>query len=222
MHPHHLRVSRTARYFLLGEEHAAPRELWVALHGHAQLAARFAGQLSPLDDGTRLIALPEGLSRFYLETTLDGRHGTTVGATWMTREDREAELQDIADYLDTLVATLRAGPAVAATRLVVLGFSQGGAVAARWLLRGRTKADALVLWGIPLPEDITADALAGRLGASPVVLVAGAADPIAPPAVHATALKALEAAGLSATAIAFDGGHRIAAEPLARVVAVLA
>ena len=35
---HHLEVSRTARYWVLGEGTAAPREVWFVLHGYGQLA----------------------------------------------------------------------------------------------------------------------------------------------------------------------------------------
>ena len=40
MRPRHLTVSRTARYFTLGPDGAPVRELWIVLHGYAQLASR--------------------------------------------------------------------------------------------------------------------------------------------------------------------------------------
>ena len=94
MIPRYLPVSRTARYFALGPEPPAAREIWIALHGYAQLAERFLTQLAVLDDGSTHIAAPEALSRFYLETQRSGRHADLVGATWLTREAREADLDD--------------------------------------------------------------------------------------------------------------------------------
>lgn len=89
---HHLTVERTARYWTLGEAESA-EEVWVVLHGYKQLARRFIRRFKPLDNGRRLIVAPEGLSRFYVSPS-EGRHGvaSVVGATWMTREDRRAEI----------------------------------------------------------------------------------------------------------------------------------
>src|SRR5437773_9979565 len=99
MHEHHLSVSRTARYFTLGERSAAVAEVWFACHGYGQLGARFLEKLRVLDDGTRYLVAPEGLSRFYLSESPSERR---VGASWMTREDRLAEIADYVQYLDAV------------------------------------------------------------------------------------------------------------------------
>ncbi|MFW6202332.1 MAG: hypothetical protein ACOC8B_07130, partial [Gemmatimonadota bacterium] len=82
---------------------SAPREIWFVCHGYRQLAGRFVRRFAPLDDGNRLIVAPEALSRFYLDDD-GGPHGpdARIGATWMTRADRENEIRDYVDYLDTL------------------------------------------------------------------------------------------------------------------------
>lgn len=152
---HHLTVARTARYYLLGDRDAAPQELWVVVHGYGQLAGRFLRHFEQLNDGTRLIVAPEGLSRFYLEHP--GRAGaahTRVGATWMTREDRDAEIADHVGYLDALVEQTLAGLAGGRPRVHVLGFSQGVATVTRWLSHGRTRAEHLVLWSGRIPSDL--------------------------------------------------------------------
>src|SRR5881628_787775 len=106
MHEHHLSVSRTARYFTLGERSAAVAEVWFACHGYGQLAARFLEKLRVLDDGTRYLVAPEGLSRFYLSESPTERR---VGASWMTREDRLVEIADYVQYLDAVHDEVRAG-----------------------------------------------------------------------------------------------------------------
>src|SRR6059036_4311653 len=126
MHEHHLSVSRTARYFTLGERSAAVAEVWFACHGYGQLAARFLEKLRVLDDGTRYLVAPEGLSRFYLSESPTERR---VGASWMTREDRLAEIADYVQYLDAVYATVRTGRERSRARVTVLGFSQGTATA---------------------------------------------------------------------------------------------
>src|SRR5437867_9781706 len=63
---HHIGVSRTARYFTLGDSSREVGEVWFVCHGYGQLAARFLEKLRVLDDGRRYLVAPEGLSRFYL------------------------------------------------------------------------------------------------------------------------------------------------------------
>src|SRR5207245_4750618 len=65
---HHLAVAKTARYYSLGEPGPATRQLWYVCHGYGQLAGRFLRHFEPLDDGSRVIIAPEGLSRFYLRS----------------------------------------------------------------------------------------------------------------------------------------------------------
>ena len=47
----HLEVPRTARYWVLGEDVAEPREVWFVLHGYKQLARRFRPRLARRADG---------------------------------------------------------------------------------------------------------------------------------------------------------------------------
>jgi hypothetical protein len=93
---HRIVVPRSARYYTLGPTHGFPREVWIVCHGYGQLASRFLGQFAGLDDGTRLIVAPEALSRFYLDPIPERRdqRNPRVGATWMTKEDRDAEIAD--------------------------------------------------------------------------------------------------------------------------------
>jgi predicted esterase len=210
---HHLKVHRSSRHFVLGADPAESRELVIGLHGYAQLADRFLRWLAPLDDGGTCLVAPEALSRFYLETGLDGNHGPVVGATWLTREDRDADLADHVHYLDSLVqhllATFPARP-----RVTVLGFSQGSVMAARWLVRSRWIPDQVILWGTPLPADVTPEVLGGCRHGRPLVLAGGDRDPLAPPGRLEEDVARLQAQGVAATVQRFAGGHSIPAPAL--------
>ncbi len=110
-----IRVPRTARYRVLGDPERAA-EVWFVLHGYGQLAERFVARfqaLPGLAEGTRAVVAPEALSRFYLDVG-GGEHGadSPVGATWMTREDREHEIRDYVEYLDRLADELLGGTGV--------------------------------------------------------------------------------------------------------------
>ena len=215
MQPRHLTVARTARYFTLGPDDAPVRELWIVLHGYAQLAARFLRWFVPLDDGATVIAAPEALSRFYLETRLDGTHGPAIGATWLTREDRAAEITDMRGYLDHLVQVLR--ETHRPEQVTILGFSQGSTTAARWVETSPVAPDHLVLWGAPVAADVALDALTTRLAGRPVTLVAGDADPHAPAGALEDQAAALIRAGALASAVRFTGGHTVDGATLRRI-----
>jgi predicted esterase len=151
---------------------------------------------------------PEALSRYYLDDTRGGSHASSpVGATWMTREDRESEIADQISYLDSLHDTVAAKAAPGAT-LTVLGFSQGVATVSRWLDHGRTRADRLICWGGAIPDDV-------RLGEDAPIrhpsiwLVAGSRDIYATSERVAQQESVLQAAGVPFTRLAFDGGHRL-------------
>src|SRR5918992_1995500 len=183
----HIEVTRTARYYTLGANVNSPGEIWFACHGYGQLAADFARHFEPLDDGTRLIVVPEALSRFYFGDPRRGTHGSDamVGATWMTREDREREIEDHVRYLDALYTTMRKERGRARARVTVLGFSQGVATVCRWLARGTARTDRLVLWGGRIPTDIFPLPEASSLRGAHLTLVVGTSDEYVTPLVAA-------------------------------------
>jgi predicted esterase len=202
-HEHHLTVSRTARYYTLG---LPRRAVWIVAHGYGELAAAFAARFAPVDDGTRLIVAPEGLSRFYHAPPAAPAPPTpgTVGASWMTREDRESEIADQVAYLDAVHGDIFARVPRDSVRLTVLGFSQGVATVCRWLTRSRTPIDRLVCWAGTIPDDTLA-----HLRGSPLTVVTGSRDIYAPPDRVIEIAGQLTAAGLQFRHLEFTGGHRL-------------
>jgi predicted esterase len=225
----HVEVPRTARYFTLGAA-ASARELWVVLHGYGQLARYFVRHFAPLAAG-RLIVAPEALNRFYLESRDTDRapnggtapvplHSPRVGATWMTREDREVDITDYVRALDLVVADATRGLDVARLPLVVLGFSQGATTAARWLAAraeaGAPPAARFIMWQGGFPNELDL-ADAAWLRAVNLTIVASPDDPYIPPASVDAVLAQLDAHGIDYARHAFEGGHRMDAETLGRV-----
>lgn len=204
---HHLEVTRTARYWVLGGEIVAPAELWIVLHGYQQLARRFLRRFEPVADGTRRIVAPEALSRFYTDQA-PGRHGpaSEVGASWMTREEREVEIADYVRYLDRLAHEVL-NPGV---RLTVLGFSQGVATAARWSVLGRTRPHRLILWGDFVPPDLGAPSAGRAWEGTEVVLVRGDRDGVlANPRLADGEAAWLAQVGAEVRTVRYPGGHDI-------------
>lgn len=142
---HHITVSRTARYYTLGELTDQTTHVWFCLHGFGQLAQFFSRKFTDLVNEQTVVVVPEGLSRSYL----DGKY-ERVGASWMTREDRQHEIGDFLSYLNSLYDRIFQGRDPVSLHITVLGFSQGAATACRWLNNpggpGRIRVDRLILW----------------------------------------------------------------------------
>ncbi|MDP2480539.1 MAG: hypothetical protein Q8W51_03770 [Candidatus Palauibacterales bacterium] len=206
-------MPRQLRYAVRGEE-KAPREVWFALHGYGQLAHRFLRYLEVLDDGSRLLVAPEGLHRYYVNHS-----ERKVGATWMTSEDRLTDIDDYVTWLDHLYETEFETVRREDVRVIALGFSQGVHTLCRWLAFGGAAVDAAVAWGAGLPPDLDVEAHAGALRGTRLFLVAGDRDPVFGPAAVADAERRLEAAGLEARTLGFEGDHRLDRDTLARLAA---
>jgi len=208
MQEHHIGVSRTARYFTLGNSSPGVAEVWFACHGYGQLAARFLEKLRVLDDGRRYLVAAEGLSRFYLSESPTERR---VGASWMTREDRLAEIDDYVAYLDAVYADVFESLDRARVTVHALGYSQGAATVSRWAALGKAKIDRLTLWGGEFPPDLdlTLDAVVGRLRAARMTLVYGRSDEFITPKVVSGIVERLRQHGIPCGEIPFDGGHEL-------------
>lgn len=135
---------KTLRYEI--EDHGDdPDTLIFALHGYGQLVKYFIRKFSSIENVT--IVAPEGMHRFYLS----GASGR-VGASWMTKEAREDDIADNIRWLDQLHDQITKQKKY--KRTILLGFSQGGATAARWLELGKTQFDGLILWACVYPPDL--------------------------------------------------------------------
>lgn len=214
MEEHTIRVPRTARYYTLGRVRD-PEELWICCHGYGQLAAEFASHLSPLDDGRRLVVVPEALSRFYVDDPAK-EHGSEspVGATWMTRAARLQEIADYVGYLDLLCDAVRTSLEREPMVVCALGFSQGAATASRWATMGQERVSRLVLWGGALPPDLDLDAARDRLEAIDITVVVGDRDRYASAGRLRELDERLGSVAVPYRLLRFEGGHRLDADVL--------
>ncbi|UTW62692.1 phospholipase [bacterium SCSIO 12741] len=156
MEKHYLPVTRTSRQYLMGNQED-PEVLWLVLHGFGQQARYFTPKVKVLDNGRSLVVVAEGLNRFYLE----GYNGR-VGATWMTSDDREKDIEDNNNYLEDLVCAVTDQFTSRHCRIKVLAFSQGIATACRWMAATHYHVEEAVLWAGSLPPDLDWEATAHR------------------------------------------------------------
>jgi len=218
----HLQVPRFARYSIMGSLEGDLSEVWIVCHGHGQLARRFLSRFLPLERPDRLFIAPEALSRYYLSPPVAGPHapGTPVGASWMTSEDREFEIQDYVNYLDLLHDEIFSVVDRTKVRLWVLGFSQGVATVARWVARGNVEPDRVVLYAGVLPPELDVESAARLARRSPLTIALGTSDDFASPELIAAQEARLRELGVPHTTIRFDGGHEVIPEVLKRLTEV--
>lgn len=195
----HLPVPRSARVVEAGEP-ASARSVWYLLHGYGQLATEFLGQCETLEKPNRLLVAPEGLSRFYTRGLSE-----QPGASWMTREDREAEIHDQAVYLDAVHKRVLDRIGAPPGRIFVLGFSQGSTTADRWVATSALQPDAVLLWGGSPALDLGAGTpVTGRM-----LMVHGDRDPYLTPKAVATIRYLLDSRGQEIETVTFSGEHVI-------------
>lgn len=162
-------ITKTLRYFTFGNPETA-ENLWIVLHGYAQLPKFFIRKFQHLDPERNFIVAPEGLHRFYRKGT-SGR----VGASWMTKEARLDDIEDNINYLNQLAKKLLQKNTY--KQKYLLGFSQGGATAARWHQYGMFDADHFILWASVFPPDLTIEEATSGISQSENYFVVGKADP---------------------------------------------
>lgn len=133
--------------YIVSDNPESSDHLVIVLHGYGQLVRYFIQHFNELPTNTCVLA-PEGMHRFYLNGT-SGR----VGASWMTKEARETDILDIQVYLDTLLSEFLQQHSF--KKITLLGFSQGGATAARFFDKTLHKIDHLIIWASDYPSDIT-------------------------------------------------------------------
>ena len=217
MQEHRIVTTRRARYYTIGGGEQPLAESWIVLHGLGQLASVFITYFQSIASPGRLIVAPEALSRHYVMEQGGRSSDAKVGATWMTRQDREAEIADYVDYLDAVWRETGG-----ASRVTVLGFSQGAATAARWIARGKSRIDRFVVWAGQIPPDVEPSVFT-RLGEG-ITIVTGTTDEFASWINEGDHKGRLEAVGIRPEVLTFEGGHRmdrltldaIAARPTAR------
>lgn len=201
MDEQHFTVPLNCRFFQL-EAQGEPKAHWYVLHGYGQLAKYFIKKFNKLPANGIHVTAPEGLHRFYLEG-----NGGRVGASWMTKEDRET---DIANYVQVLNA-LHQNNAWAHEKLerVLFGFSQGCATAMRWLCLGDVQFDRLIMWAGSFPTDLPLGQVKEKLQNTTLTLVIGDNDEFIK-SEHIIKLQdLLDQANIEYDLLRFQGEHHI-------------
>lgn len=201
----HITVSKTARYYTLGELNEQTQQVWIVIHGFRQTAKSFIAEFEPLANEKTFFVAPEALNRFYLS-----RSGKEVGASWMTREDRLNEIKDYVNYLDALYTQFNLHEFKG--KITALGFSQGASTLTRWLDATTHKIDRAIVYAGEVAPDVLPLKESSGLRKTDNYYVCGTKDEYFTPEVWTKAKEAYRE--LNFTQILFEGTHVINTDSL--------
>lgn len=202
----------TAPYVEIGESRQHIRNLWIIFHGYGQLAEEFAGRFNPLATNENLLIFPQGLSKFYLKG-IDKKSG----ASWMTAHDREYDIENYLNYLNSVYLTAST-ECPADVRLWILGFSQGAHTATRWIYRKNIRYHQLILWGAGLAEEIDKTIAGSHFNGGKNVLVVGDTDRYISKETLRGMQRKYERIGFEYDLAPYAGGHDIFPEILSKLI----
>ncbi len=206
---HYLKTEKTARVVVEGEVNPQLKQIWLIAHGYGHLASYFVNKMRLLFNEENLVIVPEGLHRYYLNG-VSGR----VGASWMTKEERERDIEDYCSYLDKVYETYIL-PLNGKYIVNAMGFSQGGATICRWASHTGHAIDNLIVWGSVIPPDMKWENDLEKIKECNWFYVAGDSDEYLNKAQQSEQVTLLKKHGIQPELIEYQGGHDILNKPLA-------
>lgn len=177
------------------------KTVWVVLHGIGYLSRYFLKYFKDLNPAENYFVAPQAQSKYYLNDKY--RH---VGASWLTKENTEAEIENVLEYLE---AVYTAEAIQNAPKFILLGYSQGVSVATRWVARNKIECSQLVLCSGGLPEELEPEDFE-FLTNTTVTLIYGTRDEyLNAERAKKEHAKAKDLFGEKLEIISFEGGHEV-------------
>ncbi len=208
----HIEIIKTARYYTLGNVNSNTRNIWLVLHGYAQNASDFLQQFKPLADNDDFVIAVEGLSRFYTK----GFFGN-VGASWMTKEDREAEIKDNNEYL-WRVYEKELLPYAETKQINLLGFSQGATTLSRFVSFKQPVLHQLFICAGDIPDDMNWENFKVITDKATLHIVLGKQDPLIAADRVVALLQKLHDKNIQFQLHEFEGMHEVNIELLQQIL----
>lgn len=122
------------------------KNVWLVFHGLGYLSKYFIDYFSELDSEENYIIAPQAPSKYYQD-----RKFKHVGASWLTRENTAVETENVLKYVDAVFKEEVSG---ALPKLMVMGYSQGVSIAARWIANRKIQCDTLLLHSGGIPNEL--------------------------------------------------------------------
>ncbi|AUP81209.1 alpha/beta hydrolase [Flavivirga eckloniae] len=141
----------TNTYSTLNTLTSKTKHVWLVCHGMGYLSRYFLKYFKQLNEEENYIIAPQASSKYYLKSNF--KH---IGANWLTRENTVAETENIMNYLDAVLETENIPES---KKLIVLGYSQGVSIAARYVAKRKLQCSQLILHSGRIPKELAAEDL---------------------------------------------------------------
>lgn len=188
-------------YSTLNTLNPKTKNVWVVLHGIGYLSRYFLKYFKDLDPEENYLIAPQAQSKYYLDNQY--RH---VGASWLTKENTEAEIENVLEYLE---AVYTAEALQNAPNLILMGYSQGVSVATRWVARNKVECSQLILHSGGLPKELAPEDFEFFTDTK-VTLVYGTEDEyLNEERLKKEKARAKELFGHRLEITSFEGGHQV-------------
>ncbi len=161
--------STTNTYTTLNNLTSRTKNVWLVFHGIGYLSRYFIRSFENLDKTENYIIAPQAPSKYY-----KGEDYRRVGSSWLTRENTSIETDNVLRYIDSIVASENISED---THLVVLGYSQGVSIAARWVATRKVQCKALVMISGGFPKELTKENLSFLTETTKITHILGEKDP---------------------------------------------
>lgn len=195
-------------YSTLNEFTSKTKNVWVVLHGIGYLSRYFLKYFKELDPEKNYIVAPQAQSKYYLNN--EYRH---VGASWLTKENTEPEIENILNYLEEVYT---AEALQNAPKLILLGYSQGVSVATRWIARNKLEVSQLILHSGGLPKELQPHDFE-FLTDTKVAMIYGTKDEfLIEERLKSEKARAQELFGDRLEIYSFEGGHEVSMELISK------
>ena len=192
----------------LGEQ---TKYVWLVFHGMGYLSRFFLKYFSRLPKDEHYLVAPQAPSKYYMDESFKN-----VGASWLTRENTEVEIENVLSYVDAVYTSLNIPDHV---QFIVLGFSQGMSIAARWVARRKIICDKLVFYAGGFPNELKVSDFEFLPDSSQIIMVYGDQD------IYLTKERLPFQEGRleelfqgRAHKLVFEGGHKILHSQLERII----
>lgn len=180
------------------------KNIWLACHGIGYLSKYFIRYFNELDAEENYIIAPQAPSKYYLNETY-----THVGASWLTRENTETEIENVLNYLDNV---LQSENLPKDKNVILLGYSQGVSIATRWLARRKIRCSHLVIYAGFVPNELTCSDFE-QLNNTKISVVYGRNDNyFSEKRATSELIRMKSIFGKTIETITFDGGHEVRKE----------
>ena len=184
-------ISKTGKYSQIGKSSKKINNVWIVLHGYGMLSEYFVKKFECIINETTLVIAPEATNRFYL-----GNNYNRVGASWMTKLDREQEIRDNILFLDKLFSIIKKE----------IGHDNF-----------KLNTNSLILWGSDIPKDSLIIEKKSRWNSMNLKIVIGKNDEYINEEKKQEFIGVVKSYGLKYDLIEYEGSHKIIEEELKKI-----